>query len=149
MKQHGRRSRRSYPKSKLFLDANIIFTAAHNPTGKSALIIELSRKGHWRVASCSLAFREAERNLGIKSPSAERALRGLSRIISLVPTVLTGDCPIMLPDKDRPIILSALQAKCTHLLTGDIKDFGPHMNQPEKTGGLLIQTVSDFLAKLE
>ena len=34
---------------RLFLDANVLFTAAHNPSGKAALIIELATMG------CSMA----------------------------------------------------------------------------------------------
>ena len=30
---------------RIFLDANILFTAAHNPNGKAALVIELGRSG--------------------------------------------------------------------------------------------------------
>ena len=33
----------------------------------------------------------------------------------------------------------------THLLTGDLKEFGPFMNRPEETFGILIQTVANFL----
>ncbi len=32
-----------------------------------------------------------------------------------------------------------------HLLTGDMKDFGHHMNNPNKSEGILIQTVAEFL----
>jgi hypothetical protein len=31
------------------------------------------------------------------------------------------------------------------LLTGDIKDFGPYMNDKDKSSGVLIQTVGEFL----
>jgi hypothetical protein len=53
-----------------------------------------------------------------------------------------------LPKKDDPIFLSALGARCTHLLTGDLKDFGRFMNAPEDTSGILIQTVAGFLSSL-
>lgn len=59
--------------------------------------------------------------------------------------MLEGVCAVELPAKDRPIVLSAIGADCSHLLTGDLKDFGRFMNQPDKTGGVVIQTVSEFL----
>ena len=31
---------------RLYLDASVLFTATHNPRGKTALAIELSRQGH-------------------------------------------------------------------------------------------------------
>ena len=61
--------------------------------------------------------------------------------------VLSGsgrDCPLELLVKDAPIFESALRVTATHLLTGDLKDFGPFMNERSKTGGILIQTVGDF-----
>jgi hypothetical protein len=32
-----------------------------------------------------------------------------------------------------------------NLLTGDLKDFGPFMNEPGQTKGIVIQTVAEFL----
>jgi hypothetical protein len=57
-------------------------------------------------------------------------------------------CPIPLPPKDRPILEAAIRCKATHLLTGDIKDFGPFMNNPDQATGVIIQTVSEFLTNL-
>jgi hypothetical protein len=56
--------------------------------------------------------------------------------------------PNALPAKDRPICRAAHGCRATHLLTGGIRDFGPLMNQPEQTGGLVIQTVGQFLGSL-
>jgi len=33
---------------------------------------------------------------------------------------------ISLPEKDVPILLAAIEARCTHLLTGDVRHFGPY-----------------------
>ena len=48
---------------RLFLDANVLFTAAHNPRGKAALVIDLGREGHWEIYSSAYALEEATRNL--------------------------------------------------------------------------------------
>ena len=53
-----------------------------------------------------------------------------------------------LAEKDRPIFQAAVACGATHLLTGDLKDFGTFMNQPEKTFGVRVQTVADFLESL-
>ena len=45
------------------------------------------------------------------------------------------DCPIDLPAKDRPIFLTALRYGATHLLTGDMRHFGPFMNDASEIGG--------------
>lgn len=133
---------------RLFLDANVLFTAAHNPSGKAALLIEFGSQGHWEVVTCSYAIEEARRNISIKFPSSlERFETLLTRLIK-VPSRSGQSCPVFLPEKDRPILEAAIRCTATHLLTGDIRDFGPFMNNATSTGGVLIQTVSEFLDSL-
>ena len=43
---------------------------------------------------------------------------------------------IDLPEKDRPILLAAIKAKATHLLTGDVRHFGKFFGRSVK--GVLI-----------
>ena len=62
-----------------------------------------------------------------------------------VPFRCGRNCQSFLPEEDRPILEAAIHCKATHLLTGDIKDFGPFMNHPGLTGGVLILIVSEFL----
>ena len=133
---------------KLFLDANVLFTAAHNPKGKASLIIRIVMPQKWTLVTCSLAVEEAERNLSVKFPDCLREHKKLLRLVFIAPTIVDGECPIILPHKDRPIFLSALHANCSHLLTGDLKDFGRYMNKPNKSAGVLIQTVAEFLESL-
>jgi hypothetical protein len=125
----------------------VLFTAAHNPRGKAAFVVGLSSKGHGDVVSSSFAIEEARRNLEVKFPDAAEA-KNLLKAVAVVPDVSEGTCPIELPAKDVPIFLSALGARCSHLLTGDRRDFGKFMNEPEKSSGIVIQTVADFLSKL-
>jgi hypothetical protein len=48
-----------------------------------------------------------------------------------------------LREKDVPILLAAMAAGATHLLTGDLRDFGHLMGR--KSGGILVQTPGEFL----
>ena len=130
---------------RLFLDANVLFTAAHNPYGKAALIIDLGGRGQWEVMSCYYAIEEARRNIVIKFPDHLKRFETLMTRVTKVPSRPGRDCPSLLPEKDRPILEAAVHCKATHLLTGDIKDFGPFMNNASLAGGILIQTVSEFL----
>ena len=130
---------------KLFLDANVLFTAAHNPRGKATLVIELGRQGHWELYSSAYAMEEAHRNLARKFPKSLEALEALSQVVRLIEPAAGGAAPLGLSKKDRPIFQAAVACKATHLLTGDLKDFGPLMNRPEDSSGICIQTVSDFL----
>ena len=133
---------------RLFLDANVLFTALHNPRGKAALIIELGTQGHWELFSSRYALEEARRNLERKFPHTLDTFDTLHTGIRFVEHRADLGFPESLSEKDRPIFQAALACRATHLLTGDLKDFGPLMNQPENTFGICIQTVAEFLNHL-
>ena len=134
---------------RLFFDANILFTAAHNPKGKALLLIELGSQGYWELFSSPYAFEEARRNLLRKFPHSLDKLDAFQHDIHLVEHRAGFEYPEGLAQKDQPIFQAALACQATHLLTGDLKDFGPFMNQPENTFGICIQTVSEFLISLQ
>jgi predicted nucleic acid-binding protein len=129
---------------RLFLDANVLFTAAHNPSGKAALVIYLGLEGNWEVVSCSYTIEEARRNISTKFPDFLERFEKLISAITRVPSRSGLNCPVPLPEKDCPVLEAAIRCKATHLLTGDIKDFGPFMNRPRLAHGVVIQTVSEF-----
>ena len=133
---------------RVFLDANVLFTAAHNPSGKAALVIALGVKDKWEVVSSSYAAEDARRNIASKFPQSESRLRDLIESISIIASGSGADCPVKLPEKDRPIMEAAIRSKATHLLTGDLRDFGALMNKPRQTAGIVIQTVAEFLSSL-
>lgn len=132
---------------RLFLDANVLFTAAHNPSGKAALVVELGTHGYWRIITSTLAVEEARRNLAVKFPSALPHLEILLNDITVRPSVSDRPCPLDLPAKDRPIFLTAHHGRATHLLTGDMQHFGPFMNDAPRAAGILITTVATVLAE--
>ncbi len=134
---------------RLFLDANILFTAAHNPKGKARLLIELGSQGYWELFSSPYALEEARRNLVGKFPHSLDDFVALLLGIHLIKHRAGFGYPEGLAQKDQPIFQAALACQASHLLTGDLRDFGPFMNQPENTFGICIQTVSDFLISLQ
>ena len=133
---------------RLFLDANILFTATHNPGGKAALVIEPGGQGHWDLFSSPYAMEEARRNLERKFPHSLDSLNTLQPGIRLVEHRTGLAYPEGLAQKDQPIFQAALACQATHLLTGDLKDFGPFMNQTDNTFGICIQTIAEFLSHL-
>ena len=133
---------------RLFLDANILFTAAHNAEGKASLVMELGQAGLWRLISSAYAVEEARRNIARKYPDRLQRLKTLTRDLALAPASTAIPCPASLPEKDCPIYCAAITCKADILLTGDIRDFGILMNDRSKADGLLIQTVADFLSGL-
>jgi predicted nucleic acid-binding protein len=130
---------------RVFLDANILFTAAHNPSGKAALVIELGQAGLWQLATSAYALEEARRNLALKFPDGLPRLDALAQGLRMSPDAADTACPAGLPDKDCPIYRAAHACRADVLLTGDLRDFGFLMNGRDKAGGLLVQTVAEFL----
>lgn len=131
---------------RLFLDANILFTAAHNLGGKSALVLELGQAGIWQVVTSAYAAEEARRNLARKFPDFVARLEERLKTVRLVGAAPNQPCPQGLAEMDCPIYQAALACRADRLLTGDVRDFGLLMNDPDRAGGLLIQTVAEFLA---
>jgi predicted nucleic acid-binding protein len=132
------------PTVKIFIDANLLFTAAYSPQGKAADVLRSS----FVLVTSEYAAEEARRNIQAKRPSAVAELEKILTSIQIVASAQSETCPLDLPSKDQPIFLAALKFGATHLLTGDIKDFGPFMNRPNETCGIIIQTVTDFLGSL-
>lgn len=131
---------------RLFLDANVLFTAAHNPQGKAAFLFEALDLRRWDLLSSAFAIAEAQRNIAAKYPACAARLETLIAKLTVAGQPAPAAIGISLPEKDRPIYLAALACRATHLLTGDPQHFGRHMNRPRATGGIIIQTVADYLA---
>lgn len=134
---------------RVFLDANVLFTAAHNPHGKTALLMQLAAANSFKLFTSAYAREEAERNISAKYPGSLTGFKHLIKSITVVPvTNPPADYPKILPAKDAPIFAAAVYCRATHLLTGDIKHFGPLMNNPNLCGGMIVQTVAEFLTSI-
>ncbi|MEI6209592.1 MAG: PIN domain-containing protein [Desulfuromonadales bacterium] len=134
---------------RVFLDANVLFTAAHNPNGKTAFLIELAVAGKFKLFTSTYAREEAERNICAKYPGCAVGLEHTLENITIIPvTSQSAGCPEILPAKDAPIFAAAVQCRSTHLLTGDTRHFGPLMNRPDLCKGMIVQTVAQFLDSL-
>ena len=135
--------------TRLFLDANVLFTAAHNPKGKAAFIISPGARGAWALCTSALAVEEARRNLQVKYPSVEQNLSGLLSHVTIIPEAAGAfPYPKDLDDKDHPIFQAAYACRATHLITGDLAHFGSLMEKPRKTFGIVIMTAARFLDSL-
>jgi predicted nucleic acid-binding protein len=106
---------------KVFLDANILFSSS----AKQSLIRELVNviQANGTCVTNSYAVEEAKRNIKLKNFGSIQQLELLLTGIDITNTLVI-DLPVKLPDKDIPILAGAIALKCTHLLTGDKKDFG-------------------------
>jgi len=78
-----------------------------------------------KLITSAYALDEARRNL--QSEDQKARLEGLIQFVEVLKESLPGrELPhdIHLPAKDRPILIAAIEAKATHLITGDFRDFG-------------------------
>jgi uncharacterized protein len=133
---------------RVFFDANVLFTAAHNPLGKAAFVIELGAAGHFSLFTSDAAREEAERNLAAKYPDSLPLLAALLGRITQVTVDLSAPFPAGLPAKDAVIFQAAGACRAPHFLTGDLNHFGPFMNQPDIACSIIVQTVAEFLDSL-
>lgn len=126
---------------RVFLDANVLFSAAYRA---DAGLLKLWRVRGIQLCSSSYALEEARINLD------EPAQR--TRLTQLEAKLQLFDAPeqelpsgVLLPGKDVPILLAAIAANATHLLTGDLRHFGPYLGR--RIAGVLILTPGDYLSR--
>ena len=133
---------------RIFLDSNVLFTAAYNPEGKASLVIELAAAGNWEVVTSAYCLTEARLNLERKHPEALGRLSEILRTVRQVPDVAGERCTLLLPEKGRPVFATAQRCKATHFLTWDRRHFGPYMNKSNDTMGIVVQSADDFLSDI-
>ena len=108
---------------RLFLDANVLFSAAYRSDAGLCRLWELVD-----VELVTSAYALAEARVNLQEEEQRRRLAQLAlsmqTIAGLMPRALPAG--VTLRDKDRPILLAAIEARATHLLTGDMRDFGPY-----------------------
>lgn len=113
---------------KLFLDANIVFTAAYSGQGVSGSLFRLAESGLCTLMTSAYAVDEAGRNLKVKAPATIPEFELLCRLVVLVkePVHITVLRMMQLPlvAKDAPILAAAAEAVADILVTGDRRDFG-------------------------
>jgi predicted nucleic acid-binding protein len=139
------------PDLRVFLDANVLFTAAYSPDGLSALLVELGAAGRLTLLTSPLAMVVAERNLAAKRPAALPTLRGSLTAVRVVREPAPADVdrltPPELSSKDRPLLAAAIVAHATHFVTGDVADFGRWMDR--RAGlPLRVMTPRQFLTNV-
>ena len=111
---------------RVFLDANVLFSAAKSNGAIRSLLRRLHSAGRTLVAD-SYVVAEARRNLLAKGPEALGALDEVLLNVELAsfrPMHLPQGVAARVPEKDRPIISAAVQLHCNALVTGDRTHFG-------------------------
>jgi len=124
---------------RVFLDVNVLFSAAYR---SAAGLLQL-----WKlrdVTLCSSRYALEEARINLTENDQRRRLTRLSEKLQLFEAA-QRDAPrgISLPEKDSPILLAAIEARCTHLLTGDVRHFGPYFGK--KIEGVAILLPGEYL----
>jgi len=140
---------------RLFLDANIFFTAARSPKGGSGFVLELAKKRKLEVITTTQALLEAEENIKKKLGNLY-LIRHYQNLTDIKPKIQSIEYVTpreiikfkkILPMKDIPILLGTILSKAQFLITLDRK----HFLNNKKLKGLKIPfkivNPGDFLRK--
>jgi uncharacterized protein len=112
---------------RIFLDANILFSAA-NPSGSIRRLLNIVRAAGHQCWADEQVIREAHRNLFLKQrerlPDFERLLTEIHCAVkpSDAPFVQPLEAP--LPKNDRRVLAAAIALECDAFVTGDQTHFG-------------------------
>jgi len=111
---------------RIFLDANVLFSAAKSDGAVRELLTLLEKAGHECWAD-GYMIEEARRNLVAKAPEG---IAVLDRLLSHMttsraqPSDAALEASLPLPAKDRPVLAAAIRQGCAALVTGDRTHFG-------------------------
>jgi len=131
------------PLRRVFLDANVLFSAAYVPDSR---LFGLWSLGDTELVTSDFALEEARRNVLVYRPEGIPLLEKLSARVTITSGVPARDLlpdGIELAEKDRPIVAAAIAAGCTHLLTGDRRHFRALYGR--EVQGVLVLTPAEYL----
>jgi len=126
---------------RLFLDANVLFSAAYRPDAGVNRLWEVSDAV---LLTSSYVVEEARRDLTLEDQRTrlEELLNGMEvGEAMMLPPELRGE--IDLPEKDWPVLGGAAAAGATHLITGDLRHFGAYFG--ERVMGVRVIKPADYL----
>ena len=109
-----------------FLDANVLFSASNAGSSLAGLVAWLLAEG--TAVTSDLAVEEARRNLALKRDAWLPAFDALVPQLELVPSMVFP-LPVVLADKDVPLLCAAIRSRCELFVTGDRRDFGELMDR--------------------
>lgn len=124
---------------RIFLDANVLFSAAYRP---NAGLTQL-----WRLKKVELItslYAVAEARINLTDEGQLPRLQKLLRRVRIVSEVAPLPRDVELPGKDQPILQAAIHSHATHLLTGDRRHFGAYFGR--RIGGVLILPPAEYFA---
>lgn len=135
---------------RVFLDANVLFSAAYRESGSVRAFFALASVKACRLVSSRHAIEEARRNLAVKHPERLADLERLLEQVEVAPephaATLEWAASLGLPPKDTPILAAAVDARCHVLATGDRTDFGRLLGR--RMRGTVVMLPAEAIALL-
>ncbi|MGO9265215.1 MAG: putative toxin-antitoxin system toxin component, PIN family [Candidatus Binataceae bacterium] len=127
---------------RIFLDANVLFSAAHL---EHSGVARLWKLGDVQLLSSAYAVEEARRNLAIDHREVLPRLQLLTTAVAIVDAPQSLKLPgnIRLEPQDQPILLAAIHGKADYLLTGDARRF-EHLYGKQIKGTLVLRPAQYF-----
>jgi predicted nucleic acid-binding protein len=126
---------------RIFLDANVLFSAAFR--------VDSSLLAFWKfgdIVLCSSRYAVEEARVNLEEEQQRKRLDDLSRSLQLFDAEgVNLPHGVTLPEKDRPILLSAISARADYLLTGDIRHFGAFFGK--KIEGITVLLPGQYLRR--
>ena len=113
---------------KLFLDADVLFSASLSAAGTAQALLVAARAAGARCVCSERAFAEAQRNLAAKAASALANLELIGALVQRVPEPSAAqiqsarDAGVV--EKDAPVLAAALACAADVFVTGDVRHFG-------------------------
>lgn len=131
---------------RVFLDSSVILSACGSERSLSRLVSVIAAERGWDLISAAYCRAETIKNLAKFPPQASAHWQDLQERIEWVPNALTTKRPLLLKaSKDKPVLISALAAKCETLLTLDTGDFGIVLGT--EVYGMRVDAPRDFLVR--
>jgi len=126
---------------RLFLDANVLFSAAYR---ERSGLLKLWEVPEAQVITSRYAAAETRRNLSTREQQTrlDAILEKTELIDESDPRTVNDE--ERLPEKDRPILRAAVLGKATHLITGDLAHFGRFFGKHLQ--GVMVMPPADYLA---
>ena len=127
---------------RVFLDANVLFSAAYIEGSSLARLWQLADA---ELLSSDYAIEEARRNLALDREPALARLDRLTAKLKIVnlPQNAKQALNVRIDSKDRPILLAAIHGKADYLLTGDGRHFG-HLYGKRVEGVMVLRPAQYF-----
>ena len=135
---------------RLFLDANVLFSAALTADGRARALFDLAGPKEMTLLASPHAIAEAIRNIELKYPDRVEELQALVERLSVTleatPSMAERAARQGLPAEDAPMLAAAIQAHADLLVTGDRTHFGHLYGQT--IAGLETVAPAEALARL-